>query len=61
MVAQESAQIASNSREAGTDLASMLANATESDLSALVQYAQQESEKRRRLGEKRNYKQLVAR
>ena len=61
MVAQESAQIASNSRESGTDLPSILANATESDLSALVEYAQQESEKRRRLGEKRNHKQLVAR
>ena len=43
MVAQESAQIASNSRESGTDLPSILANATESDLSALVEYAQQDS------------------
>ena len=43
VVAQESAQIASNSRESGTDLASILANATESDLSALVEYAQQDS------------------
>ena len=43
VVAQESAQIAINNRESGTDLASILANATESDLSALVEYAQQDS------------------
>ncbi len=43
MVAQESAQIAINNRESGTDLVSILANATESDLSALVEYAQQDS------------------
>ena len=56
----ESARIAILNRGSGIDLASILANATESDLSALVEYAQQESEKRRRLGEKRNYKRLVA-
>ena len=31
------------------------------DTSEIEKHAQQESEKRRRLGEKRNYKQLVAR
>lgn len=43
MVAEKSAQIVINSRESRTDLASILANATESDLSALVEYAQQDS------------------
>ena len=43
MVAEKSAQIVINSRESRTDLASILANATESDLSALVEYAQQKS------------------
>lgn len=39
----ESARIAIHNRGSGIDLASILANATESDLSALVEYAQQES------------------